>query len=260
MNDANILEVTDLKGFVEAVKLINNEFKLIWFRGHENASYSLTPSIFREPFSCENETDFLLHFKSKSIPYLSRNFRAENDFEWFFIMQHFGMPTRLLDWTTSAITALAFAIFFRDDQSDTGKHYGKDVDVWCLNPLKLNDLANIDTKNKIPSISADAQIQTVYKTGSKIPQYPVAIFGPLNNERILAQKGVFTLYPYSDVQPKLQEDIRANDFLKKISIKGQDNITSLKKELSVIGMSETSLYPDLNHLSLELRRELVQKI
>jgi hypothetical protein len=91
-----------------------------------------------------------------------------------------------------------------------------------------------------------------------VPSYPVAIFGPLNNERIVSQKGVFTLYPTSASIPKLEEDSKANEFLRKIVIKGQDNISKIKSELSVIGMSETSLFPDLNHLSLELRRELTQ--
>lgn len=258
MKEENIIEIKDLKDFVEAIGKINSEFKTTWFRGHENSVYTLTPSIYRDPFNCDLESDFLLHFQSKSIPYLTKNFTAKNDFEWFFLMQHFGMPTRLLDWTTSAITALAFSVFFRDDLSPTGKHFEKDIDIWCLAPLKLNSLANIDETDKIPNITADDQIQAIYKTGSKVPRYPVAIFGPLNNERIVSQKGVFTLYPTSALIPKLEEDTKADEFLKKIVIKGQENISKIKSELSVIGMSETSLFPDLNHLSLELRRELTQ--
>lgn len=257
MKDENIHEVTDLKGFVETVKKINDEFKTIWFRGHEDSSYKLTPSIFRPPFKCSLETEFILHFKSKSIPYLSKSFVAGSVFEWLFLMQHYGMPTRLLDWTSSAITALAFAVFFRDDSSATGKHYGKDIEIWCLDPLKLNALARIDETEKIPNITADDQIQELYKTGTKVPSYPVAIYGPLNNERIVAQKGVFTLYPTSDEIPILEDNVKADEFLRKIVIKGQNNINAVKKELSVIGMSETSLYPDLAHLSMELRRELV---
>lgn len=257
MRDDNTYEITDLKEFVETVKRINEEFKTIWFRGHESSDYTLTPSIFRPPFKCELESDFLIHFQSKSIPYLSKSFIAKNDFEWFFLMQHYGMPTRLLDWTSSAITALAFALFFRDDASDSGKHFNKDVDIWCLDPLKLNGLARISETEKVPNISANDQIQEFYKTGSMVPNYPVAIFGPLNNDRIVAQKGVFTLYPFSETPPILENDPKVDDFLRKITIKGQSTINALKKELSVIGMSETSLYPDLEHLSLELRRELV---
>ncbi|MGI9652128.1 FRG domain-containing protein [Chryseobacterium sp. RLHN22] len=258
MNPENIIEINSLTDFVQAVNDINKDFGTTWFRGHENSEYTLTPSLFRNPFTCDMENDFLVHFQSKSIPYLKSSFNAKNEYEWFFLMQHFGMPTRLLDWTSSAITALAFSVFFRDDSNESGKHYEKDIDIWCLAPLKLNRLANISETTKIPSITSDDQIQGVYKTGSKVPTYPVAIFGPLNNERIVAQKGVFTLYPFSENIPKLEENEKANEFLKKITLKGQNKINLVKNELSVIGMSETSLFPDLNHLSLELRRELTQ--
>lgn len=67
MKEENIIEIHDLKDFVEAIRKINSEFKTTWFRGHENSAYTLTPSIYRDPFNCDLESDFLLHFQSKSI-------------------------------------------------------------------------------------------------------------------------------------------------------------------------------------------------
>ena len=181
--------------------------------------------------------------------------------EWMFLMQHYGVPTRLLDWTTSAIIALTFATLFRDDNSNKGKHYGKPVNVWCINPLELNKNARIKETSKIPNIISDEQLQSIYKTNQEVAQYPVAISGPLNNSRIVAQKGVFTLFPYSssDTTPKLEDYDNADNFLKCILIESQDEINSIKGELSLLGMSETTLFPDLSHLALELKRELSKR-
>lgn len=51
------------------------------------------------------------------------------ELEWTQIAQHHGLPTRLLDWTESATTALYFAC---------EKNLQKDGIVFLLNPVALN--------------------------------------------------------------------------------------------------------------------------
>lgn len=174
-------------------------------------------------------------------------------------MQHFGIPTRLLDWTVSGLAALAFAVLFREDKTDKDRHYGKDAVIWCLDPIKLNALARIGLAEpeKIPDISKELQIKTLYDFTSTVPTYPVAITGPLNNERIVAQKGVFTLFPNSAPYQSLTEKEKAEEFLIQFIIRNEF-VSAVRKELGRMGMSESTLFPDLTHLAIELRRDLTE--
>lgn len=52
------------------------------------------------------------------------------EWEWYFMMQHFGTATRLLDWTEGALIALYFAVRSNDGSDDAA--------VWVLDPYQLN--------------------------------------------------------------------------------------------------------------------------
>lgn len=251
-----IKEITSLSDFIQKTTELGTERK-IWFRGLPDVDYDLKPSIFRTPFNPDLEKDFNTQFQSRAIPFLKTIPR--DPWEWQFVMQHFGVPTRLLDWTVSGLAALAFAIIFREDKSDRDRHFGKNAGIWCLDPIKLNSLARIGLAEpeKIPDISKEQQIKTLYDFNSKVPTYPVAITGPLNNERIVAQKGVFTLFPNSAPYQSLTEKEKSDEFLIKFIIRNEF-VIPIRKELGRMGMSESTLFPDLSHLALELKRDLTE--
>src|SRR6516164_9147939 len=58
--------------------------------------------------------------------------------EWYFLMQHYGAPTRLLDWTDGALIALYFAV---RPHVESDEFEGKNAVVWALDPGCLNDLS-----------------------------------------------------------------------------------------------------------------------
>ena len=246
-----IIEVTSLSDFVDKSRDLGDK---LWFRGIPDSTYDLEPGLFRPPFKQDHEQDFRTQFQSRAVPFLTSV--PGNEWEWLFVMQHFGVPTRLLDWTISGIAALAFAAFFRDDKKVGDRHYGKDIAVWCLDPLTLNSNVRLGSieRNRVPSIADNKEIQEFYFTPGSM-EYPVAITGPMNNPRIVAQKGAFTLFPITNPTIKLNSVAKAHEFLHKITI-AEKNIGGLRKDLRRMGMSESTLFPDLSYLAMELKLEL----
>jgi len=129
-----LLELPQQKG---VIKTPPNYKVSLWFRGHANTGWDLSPSIFR------GEPSVTHHRKSEGLFYLDErsalfNFTSVRPelkkhtlFDVLAIAQHHGLPTRLLDWSQSAVNALLFAVEDKANQD-------KDGEFFILNPFKLN--------------------------------------------------------------------------------------------------------------------------
>src|SRR5262245_49355448 len=82
--------------------------EIVWFRGHGNVAHTLLPSIARHANGLAREEMLLKRFKQNAFPFTHRP--PQEEWDWLFLMQHFGVPTRLLDWTESPLVGLYFAV------------------------------------------------------------------------------------------------------------------------------------------------------
>jgi len=106
----NTQPIKSLSEYIHAINYISHTFNdNLWYRGHAQDTYLNLPSMLRDgtwkddDFSYRTEHDIFKTFKRKS------KLKKETDYEYLHIMQHFGLPTRLLDFTESSLIALFFA-------------------------------------------------------------------------------------------------------------------------------------------------------
>jgi hypothetical protein len=249
-------------------KKLNKQEKLPWFRGVTKVSHVPVPRIYRGKKTinweyAENEAvDMQAEFARRAKPFLRQRFPLGIG-EYLHLMQHYGLPTRLLDWTESAMIALFFAIATKP----------KTPCLWMLNPSWLNyvnDVTRINRKTKedkslvlytgtdaVGQYTADKVIRKHYFDEHKLAKYPVAVFPPHVDPRIVAQKSVFTIHGkdrdgfYSLLK---KHGARAQVCMLKISANPR-KISNMVDELSRLGVTETTVFPDLEGLSREIKAE-----
>jgi hypothetical protein len=246
--EKSVSSISDFLAALSELSGINASNDAVWFRGHSKESYKLLPSLARNPDNMALEAVLLKRFKQNAYPF--RQSPPQDEWEWLFLMQHYGVPTRLLDWTESPLVALYFACTSND---------ANDGDVWALLPAKYN----YEIPRLRPNVSTDIPcfgIETFlddYRP-DKIAleavthRQPIAAIAHRQNERIMAQLGVFTVM-HRDMRP-LEEF--AEDYLARFRIPSAAK-TTLRQELNALRFTKMTLFPELTSVA-EITKELLQ--
>lgn len=237
----------------------------VWFRGCGKANHPLVASFYRKrrlhPVGQAGsmlERQMLTRFRQRCLPFLERAL-GEDDWDTLFLMQHYGIPTRLLDWTENPFIALYFAVMDAKPvgASSNSPHFRSDVCVWAVDPISWNRQAFSDRSfNGGILVPGDDEIKG-YKPGSEFGgTFPACIYGSHNSPRIVAQRGVFTVYGAGHV-PMDRLHSRAqfkNPALTKIVIR-RNFIGPIRTSLLRYGITESTIFPDLTGLALEVKRD-----
>ena len=206
----NVEFVASLEEYISLVERLRvNRKGQLWYRGCGKASYDLKPSLYRHK-QLQTVEDFLVmekeliaRFRQRSIPFHSR--ALADPWECLFLMQHSGVLTRLLDWSESPLMALFFAVTSaRHTLGLRGRPvFRGDASIWLLDPGKWNKRA-VDLRRFAGSVlTTDDPNAGAYKPvsdSSTMKQFPIALYGAHNSQRIVAQRGVFVCFG-KDIRP-----------------------------------------------------------
>ncbi|WP_175836203.1 FRG domain-containing protein [Burkholderia multivorans] len=208
------------------------DFPIPLFRGQEDESWLLKPGIAREQYTKgvrpDTEARMLAEFKHRGIPHLESAVPLA-DADWLAIAQHHGMPTRLLDWTGSALTALWFAI--QRPAVKGGDGQPKAAAVWML-AASERDFITDEERDKPLQLGRTKLLK---------PRHV--------SRRIAAQDGWFTVHRgtesgegvhYASVDTNLTYDFRVEYV--RIPPKA---FGPLRAQLQLAGINRGVLFPDL---------------
>lgn len=222
-----------------------------WFRGVKSSDYDLVPTLFRiedgnhtSRYSLTDEDNLRHLFSIQAVPYLDAP-TASDLWLQYFLMQHHGLPTRLLDWTRGALIALFFAT-----QTSGDREADKDAAVWIMNPCRFNK--KITEKEMIfgwRDKQASAYLPPIDEGNEGIPEGPIAIHAPLLRGRLSAQLGCFTLHGHKP------DKIHPEDFDDGVFVKimvSRSSCANLQKELRVLGVTRQTVFPELDSVCKDL--------
>jgi hypothetical protein len=256
--------VEGLQGLLSKVLEIGEPVRpdgFLWFRGLGCSKLSLLPKLLRDRKSAEDVFDrerrLLTRFRQRSMAYWPTGY-PQNDWEHLFAMQHYGMPTRLLDWSENLFVAAHFALTSPIDHPPTDEHEGpcKPI-IWCMDPVAWNRSTPVLSEfgNAIQVLTTADDDLDAYRpdTSKRRPKSPLAMFGAHNSARIVAQRGTFVIWG-NDAQPmeRFAEEQAAT--LWGLELNGDSAV--LAGSLRLIGFGETMVFPELPSLGTELTRSV----
>lgn len=238
-----IRSVGDLSREVQALPASGQHWL---FRGQADTRWSLSPSVHRG-YSAQQERYLTNEFRVRAR---SRYFSCPTSSDypgWLALMQHYGLPTRLLDWTYSPLIAAFFSV--HPDYAPLLRCTDRDACIWALDARKLNESQGFEPLIfPLDASSYEPLITPAFKNRDELNTVGVAM-ALEHDPRIQLQQGAFTIHSNRTPINLLKG---APDWLHRFVIRSSD-IADFFDELTRLGIRKYLLFPDLSALTSELK-------
>lgn len=259
-------KATSISELMESVTRIHEHFQAThtWYRGHSSEDYRLLPSAYRSMDRRSDERPCALEFRARATSRHSACPHNDDHVAWLMFMRHYGMPTRLLDWTESLLVATYFAV-----HDSPGGKKSQNGQICVLHPGRLNKSQGygegLFSIRSEPVVALAEAVFEPLQAQSEHARKIVAFVGQEIDARMVVQQAVYTIHGARNELSKHLEapnvgqgapasakkpvaSAVAGEMLRFITIP-HDAKPKLRNALEVLGIRKVNLFPDLAHLS-----------
>ncbi|GFI03488.1 hypothetical protein IMSAGC005_02325 [Lachnospiraceae bacterium] len=246
------VQINSINNLIDEIKKLKDMYgkQPIWFRGQENSNWHLEPSIFRGKLRQKENyvtNDFYIYVKQieNNTP------NKDNYAAWMSLMQHYGLPTRILDWSSSPLVACYFALERNIDKEN-------DACIWVLIPRRINVQEGFgEFVYPIDAYTVQQMLLPAFKNNvmleDKFMNKIIACHSVEKDLRMYSQQSSFTVHN----SPKKLEDICDDETLFKFVIPCESK-EKLYESVNILGISTSFIYPDMEHISKDVIKKYTE--
>lgn len=236
-------------------------------RGQEDAEWGVAPSLWRAGYTEDDERNLTHRFRTRAASRYAKAPSYDDHAGWLSLAQHYGLPTRLLDWSRSPLIASYFAIKRHVPPSIDEGLCAADAAIWILDPHAFNAIStrrggnstlSLQNASVTPAIDSGVcapLISSAFTGGSESliserrPAHALAIMATETDNRMFVQQGCFTVH--DPEAGRIDEQPDADFFLTKLLVP-RSHVGEFAADVDACGIRLGDIFPDLENLAAEL--------